>query len=164
MCLKKVYFQNKFKSCFYNFVHLLLFKLFVHIFYKNLNDHVVCGQENIQNKVLIVNGTKAKYGTAPWNVGIYYRKDDTKEFFIICGGSLISLNLVVSGKYSVYGIIILMKDYIRLFLAAHCFSDGEVREIPITILYHQYKIAAGKYKRDFNVIDNEFTQFFDVCY
>lgn len=61
---------------------------------------LACGQENIQTKVLIVNGTKVEYGTAPWNVGIYYRKDDTKEYDIICGGTLISLNLVVSGKYS----------------------------------------------------------------
>lgn len=51
-----------------------------------------------------------------------------------------------------------------ILLAAHCFSEVENDEIPIKIQYCQYKIATGKYARDFNVIDNEFTQFFDVCY
>jgi len=42
----------------------------------------------------ILKGTKVKYGTAPWNVAIY----ETQNNSLICGGTLISPNLVVSGK------------------------------------------------------------------
>jgi len=46
---------------------------------------------------LILNGVEAKYGSAPWNVGVY-QKSTNNSFSMICGGSLISTNLVVSGK------------------------------------------------------------------
>lgn len=57
-----------------------------------------------------------------------------------------------------------MKNHIKLYLAAHCFWDGMVRESPKPIIYNQYKVAVGKYTRDIKVLDNEFTEFFDVCY
>jgi len=44
---------------------------------------------------LIHNGETANVGTAPWNVAIYIKKSD---YEFICGGSIISRNLVVSGK------------------------------------------------------------------
>lgn len=48
---------------------------------------------------MILNGKRPDYGTSPWNVGIYEKNKYTKEFDnIICGGTLISLNVVVSGK------------------------------------------------------------------
>jgi len=46
---------------------------------------------------LILEGVIAEYGSAPWNVGVY-RKKDKNSFDFICGGSLIAPNLVVSGK------------------------------------------------------------------
>jgi len=46
---------------------------------------------------LILKGVKAEYGLAPWNVGVY-RKNNKNNFDLICGGSLIAPNLVVSGK------------------------------------------------------------------
>jgi len=56
-----------------------------------------CGRPYTPNKILILNGVEAKYGSAPWNVGVY-RKSNNNSFSMICGGSLISTNLVVSGK------------------------------------------------------------------
>lgn len=56
-----------------------------------------CGRSYTPNQVLILDGIEAKYGSAPWNVGVY-RKSTKNNFNMICGGSLISTNLVVSGK------------------------------------------------------------------
>jgi len=47
---------------------------------------------------LIANGEKAPVGTAPWNVGIYQLNKTNFNFNLFCGGSIISPNLVVSGK------------------------------------------------------------------
>jgi len=52
---------------------------------------------------LIGNGKKANFGTAPWNVGIYRLNKVNSNYDLICGGSIISPNLVVSGKnYAMY--------------------------------------------------------------
>lgn len=64
---------------------------------RNSNMILDCGQPYIPNKPLILHGKEAKYGSAPWNVGIY-RKDEHNNYEMICGGTLISQNLVVSGK------------------------------------------------------------------
>lgn len=63
----------------------------------NSNTVLDCGRQYTPNQVLILDGVVAKYGSAPWNVGIY-RKSNKNNFSLICGGSLISTNLVVSGK------------------------------------------------------------------
>lgn len=55
-----------------------------------------CGIAFAKTTTLIVNGTKSDYGSAPWNVGIY-RQNDNKEYDMICGGSIISTNLIISG-------------------------------------------------------------------
>lgn len=47
---------------------------------------------------LIFNGTKAPLGAAPWNVGVYEFKKGSSNYKFICGGTIISPNLVVSGK------------------------------------------------------------------
>jgi len=62
-----------------------------------LNTVLDCGRQYTPNQVLILDGTEAKYGSAPWNVGVY-RKSTRNIFNMICGGSLIATNLVVSGK------------------------------------------------------------------
>lgn len=56
-----------------------------------------CGRLFTPNKVLILNGVEAQYGTAPWNAGVY-RLNHNNTFDMICGGTLIAPNLVVSGK------------------------------------------------------------------
>jgi len=47
---------------------------------------------------LIDNGDQALVGTAPWNVGIYQLNKIDSNYDMICGGSIISPNLVISGK------------------------------------------------------------------
>jgi len=47
---------------------------------------------------LIENGEKALVGTAPWNVGIYRLNKKNANHEMICGGSVIAPNLVISGK------------------------------------------------------------------
>jgi len=46
----------------------------------------------------MANGKKALVGTAPWNVGIYQLNNDNTNYELICGGSIIAPNLVISGK------------------------------------------------------------------
>lgn len=107
---------------------------------------------------------EAQYGTAPWNVGIY-RINHNNTYDMICGGTLIAPKLVVSGKKTYIQYTMCINKYIRVkinfFLAAHCFwQEGLTNRILLND--GQYKIAVGKYKRDFSVIDNEFTQIIDV--
>jgi hypothetical protein len=47
---------------------------------------------------LIDNGKTAQVGTAPWNVGVYRFNKDNSNYDLICGGSLIAENIVISGK------------------------------------------------------------------
>lgn len=55
------------------------------------------------SKPLIANGKEANYGTAPWNVGIYQLNKINSNYDLICGGSIITPILVVSGKnYAMY--------------------------------------------------------------
>jgi len=46
---------------------------------------------------LIDNGKKAHVGTAPWNVAIYQLNKENLKYDLICGGSIITPNLIVSG-------------------------------------------------------------------
>lgn len=46
---------------------------------------------------LISNGTVDKFGDSPWNVAIY-DVSDTKKPNQICGGTIISPHLIVSGE------------------------------------------------------------------
>ncbi|CAI6349241.1 unnamed protein product [Macrosiphum euphorbiae] len=99
-------------------------------------DPTYCGRLYIKNQILINNGYEANIGTAPWNVGIYRNNG------LICGGSIISQNLVVT--------------------AAHCFWKKGILSKNISIKDGLYKIAVGKYARDFTVIDNDFTKIINV--
>jgi len=64
-----------------------------------------CGRVYIQNQVLNENGKKALVGTAPWNVGIYQLKQKNYNYDLICGGSIIAPNLVITGKIFVQCIL-----------------------------------------------------------
>ncbi|XP_060818464.1 modular serine protease-like isoform X1 [Bombus pascuorum] len=89
-----------------------------------------CGIPISQGNTLVANGFEAKFGVFPWHVGIY-RKNSANEYEQICGGTLISNNLVVS--------------------AAHCFYD----EVYNTVLdKSKYAVATGKHYRDWNVDEN----------
>ncbi|XP_060840495.1 uncharacterized protein LOC132921475 [Rhopalosiphum padi] len=101
-----------------------------------------CGKIYTDGKILIANGTKALFGSAPWNVGIYRLNKDTSNYDLICGGSIIAPNLVVS--------------------AAHCFWYKGISSKKISINDGSYKVAVGKYDRDITIIDNDFTRIMDV--
>ncbi|XP_012146634.1 modular serine protease-like isoform X2 [Megachile rotundata] len=89
-----------------------------------------CGTPVSKGNTLIINGFEAKLGIFPWHVGIYDRKSED-EFEQICGGTLISNNLVVS--------------------AAHCFYD-EAYNKPSD--KSQFAVAAGKRYRDWDIDEN----------
>ncbi|XP_029344850.1 modular serine protease-like [Acyrthosiphon pisum] len=101
-----------------------------------------CGRVYIQNQVLIENGEIALVGTAPWNVGIYQLNQKNYNYDMICGGSIIAPNLVVT--------------------AAHCFWQKGMLSKIISINDGLFKIAVGKYDRNFTTIDNDFTQIINV--
>jgi len=56
-----------------------------------------CGTVHTDGKILINNGKTSYFGTVPWNVGIYKFNEESSVYDLICGGSIISPNLVVSG-------------------------------------------------------------------
>eukprot|EP00102_Acyrthosiphon_pisum_P006978 XP_003241091.2 PREDICTED: uncharacterized protein LOC100572031 isoform X6 [Acyrthosiphon pisum] len=101
-----------------------------------------CGRVYIISQVLINNGKKALVGTASWNVGIYQLNKKKTNYDLICGGSIIAPNLVIS--------------------AAHCFWKKALLSKKISVTDGLYKIAVGKYDRNFTIIDNEFTQIINV--
>ncbi|XP_025153730.1 modular serine protease isoform X2 [Harpegnathos saltator] len=86
---------------------------------------VIISQTTLQ-PLSIGNGFRPAVGSFPWHVGIYV-KDGAKTYKNICGGSLITKNLVIS--------------------AAHCFYDEIENK-----LYNasNYAVAAGKYYRSWD--------------
>jgi len=102
-----------------------------------------CGRVYTNGKISMANDKKAVVGTAPWNVGIYKLNKDTSKYDLICGGSIIAPNLVVS--------------------AAHCFWYQDIiLSNKILINDDSFKVAVGKYDRNFTVVDNEFTRIMNV--
>ncbi|XP_017765289.1 PREDICTED: suppressor of tumorigenicity 14 protein homolog [Eufriesea mexicana] len=89
-----------------------------------------CGVPISQGNTLIVNGFEAKLGVFPWHVGIY-QKDSQNEYEQVCGGTLVSNNLIVS--------------------AAHCFYDEVYNTVNDK---SSYAVAAGKHYRDWNAVEN----------
>jgi len=61
-----------------------------------------CGRVYNNGKPLINNGKIAHVGTAPWNVGIYQLNKENSKYDLICGGSIITPNLIVSGMNCYY--------------------------------------------------------------
>lgn len=47
---------------------------------------------------------------------------------------------------------------------AHCFWHRELLSKEISINGDSYKVAVGKYDKNFTVLDNEFTQIINVSY
>ncbi|XP_060874108.1 uncharacterized protein LOC132947887 isoform X2 [Metopolophium dirhodum] len=103
-----------------------------------------CGKPNYKIINGMINDSEtALNGTAPWNVGVYQFHKTTSNYDLICGGSIISANLVVS--------------------VAHCFWENGMSSRNISINYDLYKISVGKYSRNITIIDNiEFTKIRNV--
>ncbi|XP_060870752.1 venom prothrombin activator porpharin-D-like [Metopolophium dirhodum] len=100
-----------------------------------------CGRVYI-NQETIVNGQKANVGTAPWHAEIYRFVKNVSNYEFLCGGSIISSNLVVSG--------------------ARSFWHNDMSSNIISNIDGLYKIAVGKYDGNVSIIDNNFTQIMDV--
>jgi hypothetical protein len=64
----------------------------------HLNIILDCGKPYASHQLLFDNGATTQVGTAPWNVGIYRFINESSTYFLICGGSIIAPNIVVSGK------------------------------------------------------------------
>jgi hypothetical protein len=113
---------------------------------------------------LLANGKKAHVGTVPWTVGIYRLNGNTSRYDLICGGSLIAPNLVVSGKNCT--MYLKMSKYLLniIFIVAHCFWYKGILSKQISIKDNSYKVAIGKYDKNFTVIENENTIKMDVSY
>lgn len=64
----------------------------------------MCGKITPNGDPLVIGGAAAQRGELPWHVGIY--RKNVKPYLQICGGSIITTDLVVSGKcwtmYTVY--------------------------------------------------------------
>ncbi|VVC38889.1 Hypothetical protein CINCED_3A014439 [Cinara cedri] len=106
------------------------------IFLKNSNcGHLFTPHEDI-------NTAKEKYGSAPWNVGVYRKNNTTQEYVMISGGTLIAPNLVAT--------------------AAQFFWQNNLKDKIVTDNVQLYKTAVGKYTRNISKVDNEATQIIDV--
>uniref|UniRef100_A0A2H8TX70 Notecarin-D2 n=1 Tax=Melanaphis sacchari TaxID=742174 RepID=A0A2H8TX70_9HEMI len=87
---------------------------------------------------------KIEYETVPWSVGLYRQNNSHHDeyFELICGGTLIAPNLVVT--------------------AAQCYwEEGNTDKI-LTNKNNTYKVAVGKYTSDISIKENNFTQIIDV--
>lgn len=97
----------------------------------------VCGQAILVTKPFIVGGVQTAVTKVPWHAGIYKRATEQSNFEYICGGSIISANVVIS--------------------AMQCFWDLNDDKPYATSMF---RIAVGKFYRDFNHPDEvEFQQF-----
>jgi len=57
-----------------------------------------CGRVYVNNDESIDKGEKSLVGTLPWNVGIYELNKRNSNYDLICGGSIIAPNVIISGK------------------------------------------------------------------
>nr|CAD7194110.1 unnamed protein product [Timema douglasi] len=106
-----------------------------------------CGTRNPEGRPFLSNGYEAKVGEFPWFVGVYRNSTIDGTMKHICGASLISPRLVVSGKHFNQAHVAETK-----WLAAHCFWDDSTRK---TLPKQRYKLAVGKFYRDWNAPEDE---------
>lgn len=66
------------------------------IIFVNFVMYSECGRVTPSGKQLVAGGHTVKKGELPWHAGIY--RKSTLPYMQICGGSLISKNLIISGK------------------------------------------------------------------
>nr|CAD7604598.1 unnamed protein product [Timema genevievae] len=110
-------------------------------------NHSECGTRNPEGRPFLSNGYEAKVGEFPWFVGVYRNSTIDGSMKHICGASLISPRLVVSGKHFNQAHVSETKG-----LAAHCFWDDSTRK---TLPKQRYKLAVGKFYRDWDSPEDE---------
>lgn len=99
----------------------------------------ICGHEAPQGTPFMIGGVQTSITKVPWHAGIYKRETDKQNFEHICGGSIINTKVVIS--------------------AMHCFWDAKVgKPHPESM----FRIAVGKYYRDFNHPNETRSQHFGI--
>lgn len=82
-------------------IHIELWKYLYIMIADNRLYFIDCGRTPSSIVNLIVNGRNETRGEAPWNVAVY-SSENSKVPDFICGGTLISAELVVSGNSNSY--------------------------------------------------------------
>lgn len=98
----------------------------------------ICGEEAPIGTPYIVGGFETNITKVPWHVGIY-KSNDAGGFVLQCGGTIVNARVVIS--------------------AMHCFWD-RLEDKPFSV--GEFRIVAGKFKRDYNADENLKTQIFSV--
>lgn len=117
-------------------------------------------QGNIQG--LISGGKPERRGDSPWHVAIY---DVSNEPLLICGGTIITSKIIVSGqlKNCICCSEISFQDFlnknIEIFSAAHCFYNFPAKKLYNT---RNFEVIVSKYSRDYKVKDNSETKLYKV--
>ncbi|CAB3222457.1 unnamed protein product [Arctia plantaginis] len=124
-----------------------------------------CGRLTPRGTQLIINGTSAKRGELPWHVGIYRKPN---PYMQICGGSLVSTNVVISAAHCFWSdirTVLPSADFAvaigKLYRSWDDERDGDaqksdVKEIRIPALFHG---AAANFQEDIAllILTNPFT-------
>jgi hypothetical protein len=63
------------------------------------NHFLVCGQKSTPSAALIVKGDIANKVEFPWQVAIHRRRGKPKTNQLICGGTLISERIILTGEF-----------------------------------------------------------------
>ncbi|KOB77863.1 Hemolymph protein 14 [Operophtera brumata] len=80
-----------------------------------------CGRVTADSMELVVGGQRVRKGQLPWHAGVY--RKTTRPYEQICGGTLVSANIVIS--------------------AAHCFWTNLEKQLPAS----RFAVAVGKLYR-----------------
>lgn len=59
---------------------------------------LVCGKQRVKTPIAIIGGKEASKGKYPWQVALYRTANKTASF--ICGGTLLSERIIVTGNGS----------------------------------------------------------------
>lgn len=94
----------------------------------------ICGRSDSKRAPFILHGNATEIGQWPWQAAIARQISDSNEWFILCGGALLTEEWVIS--------------------AAHCVTTGATNKI---IDPDNFKIYLGKYYRD-DKLNDDFVQ------
>lgn len=58
---------------------------------------LVCGEKRVSVEPLVIGGKNVIRGDYPWVVALYSNKDTQPDYTNICGGSLLSTSIIITG-------------------------------------------------------------------
>lgn len=87
-------------STFYSLLTVTLINLIgiLNLLVADWNLVIECGLNIPRSDISLVYDNQEKYDSVPWNVGVYRKNETINIDELICSGTLISQNLVVSGR------------------------------------------------------------------